>query len=149
MYHFMQVKKNQKSLENGIKRIGLFIHLSFSPNEFDVYNDYKDIPRNSIDHVFIACKTTSNKEISSKLNENEGIFKDNGIIIIFKKGFEMRNHIQDFSQDRVFCARVITGFIRPKRNSIYWTYWIGYFTWWRDKSFISNCRTYYKIRYAM
>ena len=114
---FYASKKTKKAMENGIKRIGLFNHLSFSPDEFNVYTDYKDIPRNSIDYVFITSKTTSNDDISSKLNENREIFKDNGIILIFQNGFgNDEPYLRYFPSDKVFCARVITGFKRPKRN---------------------------------
>ena len=50
--------------ENGIKRCGLFTHYSFSSDEFDVYSDYSDIPKDTFDYVFITSKTTANPDIS-------------------------------------------------------------------------------------
>ena len=34
--------------ENGMKRTGLFAHYSFSPDEFDVYEDYEKIPGSAL-----------------------------------------------------------------------------------------------------
>ena len=62
---------------NGIRRTGLFTNYSFSKDEVNVYEDYSKIPKNTIDYVFIATKTTANDDISQKLSENRDILKEN------------------------------------------------------------------------
>ena len=103
--------------ENGIKRVGLFKHYSFAPEEVNVYDNYSDIPKNTFDYVFITSKTTANEDISDKLNESRDILKDNFKIIIFQNGFgNDERYLRYFSAKEVFSARVITGFARPERH---------------------------------
>lgn len=103
--------------KNGIKRTGIFNHLSYGPHEFRVYTDYGEIPDEEFDWVFIASKTLANDDISRKLDENRRILKDDFRIIIFQNGFgNDEPYLRFFPSERVFCARVITGFSRPERN---------------------------------
>ncbi len=102
--------------KNGMKRTGLFTNYSFTPEEFEVYEDYEQIPKNTFDYVFITSKTTSNDDISKKLSENRQILKKNAKIIIFQNGFgNDENYLRYFTKKEVFSARVITGFTRPER----------------------------------
>ena len=101
---------------NGIRRTGLFTNYSFSKDEVYVYEDYSKIPKNTIDYVFIATKTTANDDISQKLSENRDILKENSKIIIFQNGFgNDEPYLRFFDKKYVFSARVITGFTRPKK----------------------------------
>ncbi len=103
--------------KNGIKRTGIFKHLSYRPEEFKVYTNYSEIPDDEFDYVFIASKTLANDDISRKLNENRRILKDEFKIIIFQNGFgNDEPYLRFFPREKVFCARVITGFSRPERN---------------------------------
>lgn len=107
----------KKIREDGIKRIGLFKHYAFSKDDITVYDNYSKIPKNTFDYVFITSKTTSNEDISQKLNENKEILKENFKIIIFQNGFgNDEYYLRYFDKKNVFSARVITGFRRPERN---------------------------------
>lgn len=58
-----------------------------------------------------------NHDISQKLSDNKDILKENFKIIIFQNGFGNDEYfLRYFDKKHVFCARVITGFIRPKRH---------------------------------
>lgn len=115
---FYATSKTAKALkENGVKRIGLFNHLSFKPSEFKVYTDYKNIDNSKFDYIFICSKTIANNDISKKLDKYRNILKDNSKIIIFQNGFgNDEPYLRFFNKSQVFCARVITGFSRPQRN---------------------------------
>ena len=115
---FFAREKTAKSIkENPIERTGIFNHITCQTNEYRVYTDYGDIPENTFDYVFICSKTTANKQISKRLNENKNVLKDNVKIIIFQNGFgNDKDYLKYFQKQQVFCARVITGFRRPKRN---------------------------------
>ena len=80
-------KTASKMKKDGIKRTGLFTNYSFSPSEFNVYETYSQIPKKSFDYVLVASKTTANKDISKRLDENRDILKDNFTIIICQNGF--------------------------------------------------------------
>lgn len=103
--------------ENPIERTGIFKHIKCNTNEYSVYSNYEDIPKNTYDYVLVCSKTIANKQISKSLNENKQILKDNAKIIIFQNGFgNDREYLKYFSKEQVFCARVITGFERKSRN---------------------------------
>ena len=103
--------------ENGIERCGLFAHYKFGSNEVNVYERYEEIPKGSFDYVFITSKTTANDDISKRLHEFRDILKDSFKIIIFQNGFgNDEAYLRFFDKTRVFSARVITGFTRPKRH---------------------------------
>lgn len=103
--------------ENGIRRTGLFNHLTFTNQDLKVYEKYEEIPENLFDYVFVTSKTTANSDISQKLNENRSILKENFKIIIFQNGFgNDAEYLKYFKANEVFCARVITGFTRHERH---------------------------------
>jgi len=103
--------------ENGVERTGIFKHITCSPEEFKVYTDYEKMPKKFFDYIFVCTKTIVNDEVSSKLNENKDILKDSGKIIIFQNGFANDEpYLRFFDENHVFCARVISGFKRTKRN---------------------------------
>lgn len=106
-----------KMKKDGIKRIGLFTNYSFKPDEFNVYEDYSEIPKNTFDYVIVASKTTANKDISKKLDENRDILKKDFTILIIQNGFgNDEEYLKYFKTTEVYCARIITGFTRPERN---------------------------------
>lgn len=106
-----------KMKKDGIKRIGLFTNYSFKPDEFNVYEEYSEIPKNTFDYVVIASKTTANKDISKKLDENRDILKKDFTILIIQNGFgNDEEYLKYFKTTEVYCARIITGFTRPERN---------------------------------
>ena len=107
----------RKMKEDGIKRTGLFTNYTFNPQEFNVYESYEEIPKKTFDYVLITSKTTSNDDISKKLNENRDILKDDFTILIIQNGFgNDQLFLRYFKTTEVYCARIITGFTRPEIN---------------------------------
>ena len=107
----------RKMKEEGIKRTGLFTNYFFNPQEFNVYESYEEIPKKTFDYVLITSKTTSNDDISKKLNENRDILKDDFTILIIQNGFgNDQLFLRYFKTTEIYCARIITGFTRPERN---------------------------------
>ncbi len=99
---------------NGIKRTGLFTHYEIS--DVPVYEKYGEIPKESFDYIFISSKTTANEDIANNLSEHEDIMKNDAKIIIFQNGFgNDESYLKFFPKEKVFSARVITGFTRPER----------------------------------
>ena len=100
--------------ENGIKRCGLFTHYEFQ--KIPVYEKYSEIPKNTFDFIIISTKTTQNNDVADKLSKNRDILKKSSKIIIFQNGFGNDQHyLKYFKKSQVFCARLITGFIRHER----------------------------------
>ena len=114
---FARDKTAKAIKENGIKRCGLFTHYEFTSDEVNVYETYEEIPKDTIEYVFITSKTTANDDISKKLNTHRDILKEDFKIIIFQNGFgNDAAYMRFFDKTQVFSARVITGFTRPERH---------------------------------
>ena len=114
---FARDKTAKAIKENGIKRCGLFTHYEFTSDEVNVYETYEEIPKDTIEYVFITSKTTANDDISKKLNTHRDILKEDFKIIIFQNGFGNDTaYLRFFDKTQVFSARVITGFTRPERH---------------------------------
>lgn len=114
---FARDKTAKAIKENGIKRCGLFTHYEFTSDEVNVYETYEEIPKDTIEYVFITSKTTANDDISKKLNTHRDILKEDFKIIIFQNGFgNDAAYLKYFTKKQVFSARVITGFSRPQRH---------------------------------
>ncbi len=115
---FLASKKTaSKMKEDGVKRTGLFTNYSISPEKFNIYESYDEIPKKTFDYVLVASKTTANKDISTKLNEHRDILKENFTILICQNGFGNDEiYLKYFKTTEVYCARIITGFSRPERN---------------------------------
>ena len=93
----------------------MFTH--YEIKDIPVYEKYSEIPKNTFDYIFIATKTTSNREVAENLNNHKEILKDTGKIIIFQNGFgNDEAYLEYFPEDKVFSARVITGFRRHERH---------------------------------
>ncbi|MCD7781346.1 MAG: ketopantoate reductase family protein [Methanosphaera sp.] len=114
---FYATKNTAKSMSNGIRRTGIFKHISVNSSDYTVFTSYMDIPRGFYDYIFICTKTIINEEVSKKLYENRDILKEDTKIIIFQNGYgNDEAYLKYFSKDRVYCARVITGFKRVEPN---------------------------------
>ncbi|WP_458455015.1 ketopantoate reductase family protein [Methanobrevibacter sp.] len=112
---YARAKTAKAIRQNGIKRTGLFTH--YEIKDIPVYEDYRDIPKNTFDYIFITSKTTANEEIADNLNNHREILKNSTNIIIFQNGFGNDEHyLKYFTKKQVYCARVITGFKRPERH---------------------------------
>ena len=102
---------------HGIKRTGLFENYSFDYGEFEVYDNYSQIPDNSFDFILICTKTIFNMEFSEALFKNKRILNRDFKILTCQNGFGNDEfYLKYFNEDEVFCARIITGFKRPQRN---------------------------------
>lgn len=101
--------------ENGIRRTGLFEH--YEIRDVPVYEAYEDIPKGYFDYIFIASKTTANRDIAQNLAKHKDILDDETRIIVFQNGFgNDEPYLEHFPPRQVFCSRVITGFTRPERH---------------------------------
>lgn len=115
---FYATNQTAQLLTNGgVERIGIFKNIKHTPDEFMVYTSYDELPTDTFEFILISSKTNQNNEISQKLNEHRNIMKEDCKIIIFQNGFgNDEYYLRYFRSDQVFCARVITGFIRPVGN---------------------------------
>ena len=97
---------------NGIRRCGIFNHISIDAGKLKVYRDYAQI-NDCFDYIIISAKATANEEIAIKLSSHKKILK--GQIIIFQNGWGNNDiYLKYFEKEKIYNARIITGFEREE-----------------------------------
>jgi len=103
--------------EGGLHRTGLFGDLDFGSGCVKTYNSYDDLSIDEYDYILVSAKTLANDEISHELNVHRGIMKASGKIVIVQNGWGNDiPYLRFFDKDKVYNARVISGFKRKARN---------------------------------
>lgn len=116
VYFDARQKTKEALLEFGAIREGLFNRIFIPKQKIKIY-DFLDYHNEVFDYVIISTKTTSNSNVGQLLNKNKNILGNNGKIVIFQNGWHTdKEFLKYFDKSRVYSARIITGFERPKRN---------------------------------
>ena len=103
--------------DNGISREGLLGEKNIDKEEIGIYNSYEEMKENEYDYILICTKTTVNKEVSEEIFKNRKILKPSGIIVIMQNGWgNDEEYLKYFPKEKIYSARVITGFERTERN---------------------------------
>lgn len=77
-----------------------------------------DIQIDSYDYILVCTKAMFNEIIATDIYNNRSILSDSGKIVIFQNGWgNDEPFLKYFGTDKVFNARVITGFTRPERHT--------------------------------
>lgn len=104
--------------KNGIKRDGIFGEYFVPSNGVKVYTNCNEIQEKAYDYILVTVKTTANVEVSRELNKQSQILKETGKIIIMQNGWgNDKEYLKYFSRNKIYSARIITGFERKTRNS--------------------------------
>ena len=102
--------------QKGIKRIGIFKHLEFSQGAVKAYTDFHEISE-QFDYILVCTKAMANTTISKTLFANKQLLSKHGKIIICQNGWGgHEKYLAYFPADKVYSARIITGFSKPEPN---------------------------------
>lgn len=101
----------------GAKRTGLFGDYCCAPGSVGAYGTYEELPRQAYDYVIISAKTTANLQISQALWKAEQCMKPSAKLVIMQNGWGNEAAYEEyFPKDKIYHARVITGFQRTSPN---------------------------------
>ena len=104
---------------DGLVRTGIFGDYSASPDEFGSYSSLEDLPEESYDYVLVCTKSHDSLEAAKDLLSRTTLLGDVGKIVLFQNGWgNAEIFAARFPKERVYSARVITGFQRPKPNVV-------------------------------
>jgi 2-dehydropantoate 2-reductase len=104
--------------ERGLARTGIFGEHRVPPGELDVHTGLESVPHDALDYVLVATKSFDTEAAARDLarwhpNRSETRY------VLFQNGW---GNVEAFSAhlapQRVFAARVITGFTRPALNEV-------------------------------
>ena len=99
----------------GIIRRGILREINVKAGSVTTYNKLSEISNKKYDFILVCTKTISNIENAKELSENTQILKPQGKIVLFQNGWgNDEPYLKFFSKDKIYSARIITGFERPE-----------------------------------
>jgi len=108
-------------------RTGIFGTLEFGPDEFEAYDSLDDLFQDKsgrghgsdYDYVLVCTKSHDSERAASELSTHPEILGGRGKIVLFQNGWGNAEIFNDhFPKNRIYNARVITGFQRPQKNVV-------------------------------
>jgi 2-dehydropantoate 2-reductase len=105
--------------EHGLVRTGIFDEYHAEPAAFGSYTSLEEIQGRAYDFILVCTKSFDSLEAAKDLSEHEGLFGEKTKIILFQNGWGNAEIFTDsFEKQRIYNARVITGFQRLKDNEV-------------------------------
>lgn len=103
----------------GLAREGIFGTHHAGPGTFRACSSLDDLPGGAYDFVIVSTKAHDSKEAARDLSSHPRLLGDRANIVLFQNGWGgAQLFTAFFPAERVFNARVITGFIRPRKNRV-------------------------------
>jgi 2-dehydropantoate 2-reductase len=106
-------------MSNGLKRTGIFGDYYVGPESFSSYCSLSEIEGRTYDYILVCTKSFDSKVAAQELSQKNRLFHGNTKIVLFQNGWGNAEIFTSFfDTDRIYNARVITGFQRPKPNEV-------------------------------
>lgn len=104
---------------HGLVRTGIFGDYMAPPESLVVVESLDSIGARTFDVILVCTKSFDSPNAARDLANHRGLFGTNTAIVLFQNGWgNAESFTQLFDPLRVFNARVITGFIRPRPNEV-------------------------------
>ena len=104
---------------NGLAWRGIFGEYHAPPDTFEAFTLLKDVPAKTCDYILVCVKSFDSHYAAKDLAENKTLFGEETKIVLFQNGWGNAEIFASFfPQERMYSARVITGFRRPKKNEV-------------------------------
>ena len=105
--------------EGGLLRTGIFGSFKAEAGSFTAYQNLEEIQNQSFDFILVCTKSFDSAIAAEDLARNTGIFKGDTKIVLCQNGWgNAEKFITHFTKERVYSARVITGFTRHRPNEV-------------------------------
>jgi len=104
----------------GLIRDGIFGNVTIPPQNFKAYEDISLVDTNrSFDFICVCTKSFDSETTARNLYEYKEIMAPDSVIILFQNGWgNTEKFLGYFSENQVYNARIITGFIRPAPHQV-------------------------------
>ncbi|HUT30815.1 MAG TPA: 2-dehydropantoate 2-reductase [Sedimentisphaerales bacterium] len=103
----------------GLTRTGIFGDYHAAPSSFGCFSSLSEVQAAPYDFILVCTKSFDSGEAAGDLSQHELLFADETRIVLFQNGWgNAERFLPFFSKDRVYSARVITGFRRPHDNEV-------------------------------
>ncbi len=105
--------------QNGLVRKGIFGEFYAKPGDFNCFSSLISIPKQRYDYILVSVKSCGSLEAAKDISQYKNLFDDKTKTILFQNGWGNAEIFSSFlPRSKIFNARVITGFRRPKPNEV-------------------------------
>jgi 2-dehydropantoate 2-reductase len=105
--------------EGGLVRTGIFGDFHAPAGTFGSYTSLNEIEAEGYDYILVCTKSFDSFEAAKDLSEHASILGKRTKIVLFQNGWgNAEIFLSFFEKGRIYNARVITGFHRPKNNEV-------------------------------
>ena len=105
--------------KEGLTRTGIFDSFNAEPKTFSAYKSLDEIQSKSFDFILVCTKSFDSAIAAEDLSRHQGIFGKDTKIVLCQNGWgNAEKFTVHFPKERVYSARVITGFTRHKPNEV-------------------------------
>ena len=105
--------------KHGLVRTGIWGGYSAEPVAFGSYISLNDIEKKGYDYILVCTKSFDSLGAAKDLSQYESLFSDKTKIDLFQNGWCNAEVFSSFfEREKIYNARVITGFRRPKKNEV-------------------------------
>jgi len=105
--------------KDGLVRTGIFGDFRAHPSTFGRYSSLDQVQGRTCDYILVCTKSFDSFEAAKDLSKHESLFAENTKIVLFQNGWgNAEAFLRFFDKERIYNARVITGFQRQRPNEV-------------------------------
>lgn len=110
----------QRSLQaKGLQRTGIFGEYHAEPQEFSCFSDIDELSGPPYDSILVCTKSFDSPTVARNIANHPSLLHEQSLIILVQNGWgNAEIFAEQLSAERIFNARVITGFCRPQSNQV-------------------------------
>ncbi len=106
-------------LEKGLRQTGIFGEYHVEPQGFDCFASIEELPKGPYDVILVCTKSFDSSAVSLNIAAHLPLLHEQTAIILVQNGWgNAEIFAEQFPVERIFNARVITGFCRPESNQV-------------------------------
>lgn len=105
--------------KKGLTRTGIFGRFRAKPEGFKAYQSVNGIEGEQFDFILVCTKSYDSAGAAEDLSRHQGIFSGDTKIVLCQNGWgNAEKFTVHFPKERIYSARVITGFTRHRPNEV-------------------------------
>ena len=105
--------------KHGLVRTGIWGDYYAEPKAFGSYTSVSEIETKSYDYILVCTKSFDSFEAAKDLSQYESLLSEKTKIVLFQNGWgNAEVFLSLFDKEKIYNARVITGFRRPEQNEV-------------------------------
>jgi 2-dehydropantoate 2-reductase len=105
--------------KEGLIRTGIFGRFRAKPVTFKAYQSLEEMQKSSFDFILVCTKSFDSANAAKDLSQHQELFGSHTKIVLCQNGWgNAKKFAAHFPKERIYSARVITGFTRHKPNEV-------------------------------